>query len=163
MWAMSAGARSVQEDSGRPLTENEKTEAMKVYGDKIKDYYAVRVYSRKWTFFQGENVAMAPNGNIYWPGASHCADLTACTLTIDGNSISTLPTFIHEMGHVMQHQNGMNVILRAGFHQALHYASFTLYDPYIHGWNDFYSIPSPNGLNPEAQADWYMYNYLQNR
>jgi|GEM_PF-4982635 len=45
-----------------PLTTNEIAEAKKAYGDKIKDYGAVRVYRKKWAFFQGEHVAMTPNG-----------------------------------------------------------------------------------------------------
>lgn len=68
-----------------------------------------------------------------------------------------------QFGQIMQYQNGLNVVLNAGLHQVLHYVTFKLYDPYMHGLNDFYSTPSPNGLNPEAQADWYMYNYFQNK
>jgi len=66
------------------------------------------------------------------------------------------------MGHVMQYQNGMNPILSAGFHQVLHYASFQLCDPCLRSWKDFFSTLSPNGLNPEAQADWCRYNYCLN-
>jgi len=71
-------AKELQEESpGRKLTEKEVKEAKKAYGNKIKDYDAVKVYSRKWAFFQGENVVMAPDGNIYWPDATHCKDLTS--------------------------------------------------------------------------------------
>jgi len=102
---------------------------------------------------------MAPDGNIYWPAASSCSDLTSCTITrADGYQYSTRATFVHEMGHVMQHQQGINVMLSALPHQALRGVTFGGYDPYL-DYREFEQISSPSGLNVEAEADWYMYDY----
>jgi hypothetical protein len=144
-------------DDGRPLTENEITEARLEYGDSI-DYSQVRVFGSKWAFFQSGDVPMAPDGSIYWPAASHCADLTACTYTVGGETYSTLPVFIHEMGHVMQYQSGVNVVLSAAPLQILRYASFGAYSPYLSA-SQFARTPSAAGLNVEAQADWHMHHY----
>ena len=148
-------------DQGRLLNDNEIAAARAGYGDQIKDYDSVRIYSRKWMPFQGAEVAMAPDGNIYWPAAKDCADLTACIVTSKaGYKYSTHRTFIHEMGHVMQHQQGINVALHA---LPLHIArgiSLGLYDPYMDR-SQFDRTPSPSGLNVEAQADWYMHSYCE--
>jgi hypothetical protein len=141
-------------DDGRELTANEKREARAAYGNKIKDYDSIRIYSHKWLPFQGEDYAMAPDGNIYWPAAASCADLTVCVV----GGRSTLKTFIHEMGHVMQFQNGVNVMMSALPHQVLKFATFETYNPYM-SKNDYYITSSPTSLNVEAQADWYMYDY----
>jgi hypothetical protein len=158
-YAFASAVRRGADDQGRPLNENEIAAAKEAYGDRIKDYDGVRFFGRKWMPFQGGDVAMAPDGNIYWPAAKGCADLTACTLTTkDGYQYQALPTFIHEMGHVMQHQQGINVVLRALPHQLLHMATFGKYDPYM-SRQQFYQTPTPLGLNVEAQADWYMHSF----
>ncbi|MCJ8315111.1 MAG: hypothetical protein HRU38_23955 [Saccharospirillaceae bacterium] len=139
----------------RNLTPNEIVEAKKAYGTLISDYKNIKIYNKKWFFLQDKEIAMTPNGHIYWPAAGDCADATTC------KSRSYRAWFIHEMGHVMQYQNGQNLIIEAGMHQMLHYASFKKYDPYFKDKYDYLSTPSPTGLNPEAQADWYMYDYLR--
>jgi hypothetical protein len=148
-----------EQDQGRPLTENEIAEAKEAFGDLITDYESVRVFDRKWMPFQGKYVAMAPDGNIYWPAAAHCQDLTQCTITYPGGyERTTLDIFIHEMGHVMQHQQGVNVVLRALPHHVWSGVTFGRYNPYM-SRSQFLQTPSPQGLNVEAQADWYMHRY----
>jgi RHS repeat-associated protein len=154
------GANSTGADPGRPLTANEITEAKKEYGDKI-DYSKVKVYSSKWMPFQGDLVAMTPMGDIYFPAAAGCSDLTACVIAVDGGQVSTLSTYIHEMGHVEQYQRGVNVMLSALPLQILYYSSFGFYNPYI-SRDQYYNIPSPDGLNVESQANWHMHNYCVN-
>ena len=142
---------------GRPLTANEMAEARREYGAAI-DYEAVRIYGRRWLPFQPDKVAMAPNGNIYWPAARSCADLTSCSATVDGRTVSTLRTFMHEMAHVMQYQNGVNVIVSAlpiHLHRLLTGRVGTLYL----SANAFDVTPSISGLDIEAQADWHRHNY----
>jgi hypothetical protein len=145
---------------GRSLTPNEIRESLRA-GYMHSYYDLVKIYDDKYVFFQGEDYAMAPNGNIYWPGASHCSDLTNCTVTVKGKVYDTLPTFIHEMAHVYQHYKGVNVALSALPHQILHHASFRTYNPYM-SRREYRNTPSPEGLNVEAQADWYMHNYCVN-
>ena len=56
----------------RKLTKEEITEARKVFGDEI-DYSKVNVIDAKYFFLQGKEFAMAPDGNLYWPG--ECGNL----------------------------------------------------------------------------------------
>lgn len=110
-----------QEPQGRVLTADEISEAQSVYGDTI-DYSKVRILNEKYVFFQGENWVMAPDGNIYWP--SDCANFVTC----QGGRYAN--TFIHEMAHVYQYQQGINVLGQGFLLQAGRVLSFGLYDPY---------------------------------
>jgi len=142
---------------GRLLAENEKIEARRAFGNAI-NYDAVKIYGQRWFPLQGDNFAMAPDGNIYWPGAAACTDLTVCSITVDGGNDSTLPTFIHEMAHVMQFQNGINVIGEALPIQVGRMLTGRMNTWYLSP-SAFLSTPSPSGINVEAQADWYRHNY----
>lgn len=90
---------------GRPLTNAETTLARGMFGDAI-DYSKVRVFSRKWWLFQPRQVAMAPDGNLWLSpkGDLYCDDFCQGSLERQG-------LFIHEMTHVWQHQNGINLII----------------------------------------------------
>ena len=118
------------DQQGRALTTNEIEAAKKVYGDTI-DYSQVRIISGKYFFLQGKNTMMAPNGNIYDPRGGECADYTSCqVLSSSGARLDSHGTFIHEMGHIAQHQAGVNVFWRGLGQQLLYRASFGLYNPY---------------------------------
>jgi hypothetical protein len=82
----------------RPLTEGETALARSVFRNAI-DYARVRIVRGRWWPFQPRNVAMAPNGNIYFPpdGPLWSADFGAEPLHLQG-------LFIHEMTHVWQSQ-----------------------------------------------------------
>lgn len=81
----------------RPLTDGEIILARSVFGDAI-DYDAVRIVRGRWWPLQPRGVAMAPNGNIYFPdGPLWSADYSAESLHLQG-------LFIHEMTHVWQAQ-----------------------------------------------------------
>jgi hypothetical protein len=90
----------------RALTENEIALARSVFGDAI-DYAPVRIRARKWAFFQPKRVVMAPRGHIHFhpAGTGYCDDFCAAHLDAQG-------LFIHEMVHVWQHQQGVNLILK---------------------------------------------------
>jgi|UniRef100_UPI0035CA586D hypothetical protein len=87
----------------RPLTPAEHTAARAVFGDAI-DYARVRIHDRRYIFFQPAKVAMAPNGQIYFPRACHCPDFST--------NVPHLAWLLHELTHVWQHQQGMWVRLR---------------------------------------------------
>jgi RHS repeat-associated protein len=92
-----SGLRAVEERNSRPMTSYEIEQAKSVFGDKI-DYSRVRIVDGKFAPFQPDRgTYMAPNGKIYWPG---CSSQEMC-----GNA----PVFIHELTHVMQAQNGIDV------------------------------------------------------
>jgi hypothetical protein len=86
--------------SARSLTDGETALARSVFGDAI-DYAKVRIVRGRWWPLQPRNVAMAPNGNIYFPGGGSLwsADFAAEPLHRQG-------LFIHEMTHVWQAQKG---------------------------------------------------------
>ncbi len=97
----------------RALTTDEIELAKSVFGDSI-DYSDVRIYNKKYFLFQPKNVAMAPNGNIYFhPEGGLYSDNFADT-NLKG-------LFIHEMTHVWQHQQGVNVAMRAMFNRTYEY------------------------------------------
>lgn len=128
-------------EPGRALTANEVTEAQSVFGDRI-DYSRVRIIDGKYVFTQGSGYVMSPDGNIYWPGG--CGDLATCS---GGASAGT---FIHEMTHVMQYQNGVNVLGQGFLLQAGKFLSFGLYDPYSFTYDASRSFRS---YNIEQQGD----------
>jgi hypothetical protein len=90
----------------RSLTADEVALARSVFGDAIR-YDEVSIFTRKWAFFQPRHVVMAPRGNLHFHphGDQYCDDFCAANLSSQG-------LFIHEMVHVWQHQQGMNLILR---------------------------------------------------
>lgn len=93
-------------NGGRPLTDAEIALADSVFGDAV-DYGRVRIFARKWWPFQRRQVAMAPDGNLWLSpkGTLYCDDF--CARPLDRRGL-----FIHEMTHVWQHQQGVNLILR---------------------------------------------------
>lgn len=82
----------------RSLTGGERALARRVFGNAI-DYDAVRVYNRKWAFFQPRRTVMAPMGHLHFNprGDLFCADF--CDAPLDRQGL-----FIHEMTHVWQAQ-----------------------------------------------------------
>ena len=90
----------------RPLTAAEIALARSVFGHAI-DYARVKVFARKWWPFQPRQVAMAPDGNLWFSpkGTLYCEDFCERPLERQG-------LFIHEMTHVWQYQQGINLILR---------------------------------------------------
>jgi hypothetical protein len=144
------GQLASQRDSsppGRALHEDEielgREAFTRAFGsDEGFDYSAVRVINGKFVPWQPSNVAIAPDGNIYYP--SDCGNLAVC----GGESIAAL--FVHELTHAWQYQQGDRVFLRGLGLQAAHYVTFGRYDPY--------ALPRQyvpyNQLNLEQQAQY---------
>ena len=86
--------------SVRLLTEGEIALARSVFGDAV-DSRRVRIVRGRWWPFQTRNIAMAPNGNIYFhpEGPLWSPDFASERLERQG-------LFIHEMTHVWQAQKG---------------------------------------------------------
>jgi hypothetical protein len=76
--------------AARGLTEGEKALLKSVFAEHI-DYQATKVYDRKWQFFQPDDTAMTPNGNIYFPPAHHVADFSLAALPLHKRA-----WFVHE-------------------------------------------------------------------
>lgn len=90
----------------RPLTEAERALARSVFGDAL-DLDTVRIRHRKWWPFQPRRVTMAPRGNIHF----HPQSPNYCDCFASG-SIGYQGHLIHELVHVWQYQQGVNLILR---------------------------------------------------
>ena len=92
--------------TGRLLTDAETALARSVFGDAI-DYARVSIFARKWWPFQHRQMAMAPDGNLWFSpkGSLYCDDFCERPLERQG-------LFIHEMTHVWQHQKGINLLLK---------------------------------------------------
>ncbi len=93
----------------RPLTCGETELVREVFGNAI-ECGRVRVLRRKFAFFQPQNVTMAPDGNIWL----HPVGQLARSPVADDFSQAPLGLrahFVHELTHVWQHQNGVNLVL----------------------------------------------------
>lgn len=87
----------------RPLSTGEFDNATALFGSAIA-LDRVKVHARRYLPFQPRNVAMAPNGHIYFPKPSYKPDFST--------SVPDLAWILHELTHVWQHQHGIWVRLR---------------------------------------------------
>ncbi|WP_034912045.1 hypothetical protein [Erwinia sp. 9145] len=105
----------LKEGNSRPLTAGEKLLAMKIFGDAIH-YQSVKIHNGSYLPFnmQSQDVAMTPNGEIYFREPHYMDDFST-------SESRYIHWFIHEMVHVLQHQLGMNVRTRGAFSWAVNY------------------------------------------
>jgi len=89
----------VRRDPGRPLTSGERALAASLFGTAI-DLDAVRLHRAKWFPFQPRNVAMAPDGGIWFHPQGN--------LWRDNFAIASEPLralFIHELTKLRWHHS----------------------------------------------------------
>jgi hypothetical protein len=131
----------------RPLTPGETSLATLVFGNSV-DYRKVRIHNRCYLPFglQPSNVAMTPNGSMYFHHSCFLDDFSA-------SSVADKHWFMHEMVHVWQHQLGFPVRLRGAIRLGLSYR---------------YALGPDKTLadfNMEAQgdllADYFVLKFLQ--
>jgi hypothetical protein len=134
-------------DEGRPLTSGERNLVMKNFGMDANPY-SVRLVDETWNNLQDPTRPMSPNGNIYM-GSAGCADFSSPLC-------SNTDTFIHEMTHVMQYQNGDEVLLRGGLLQLRD--QLPGQDVYKYQFGAKF-----NELNLEQQGMYKQDQYLLNR
>jgi hypothetical protein len=85
-----------------------------VFGAGIT-YSRVRVHNFKRFFFQPDNTAMTPNGEVYFPPAHYVADFSAAGL-------SKRAWFVHEGAHLYQHYGlNWNVYVRGSVDRDYNY------------------------------------------
>jgi hypothetical protein len=92
----------------RALTPGELRLARHAFGDAI-DYGRVTLRRDKWWWLQPAWVVMAPDGDIWFHPNGHdwSDDFSAARPFLKG-------LFIHEMTHVWQVQQGINLVVRRG-------------------------------------------------
>ncbi|AMO50761.1 hypothetical protein GA0061071_102296 [Kosakonia oryzendophytica] len=101
----------------RLMTQSEIVMARRIYGDSI-------VYSRVWVHcdsylpfgWQHPKFAMAPNGELWFRKELYKDDFSDISVALMDKHI-----FIHELGHVWQHQHGQWVRTRGLFSWAANY------------------------------------------
>jgi len=113
-------ARSVVEEAFPFVPGTLRGKVLSVAGESVEmadtvfhgaiDYTKVKVFNKKFIFFQPNQRPMSPNGNIYYSpkgtgDRAYMADFSTGTMAAKA-------TFIHELTHVWQHQNGVNVTAR---------------------------------------------------
>lgn len=106
----------------RHLTEGEIRMSRTVFGDLI-DYSKVLIMNQPYLPWQPVGILMAPNGCIHMKDADFCHDFSQ-------ESLSNQAIFIHEMAHIYQYQNKVNVLLKGALLQIALYASYGKYNPY---------------------------------
>ncbi|MBX3159493.1 MAG: hypothetical protein KF773_26215 [Deltaproteobacteria bacterium] len=87
-------------EPNRALTAGERALLQPIFRNAI-DYDKVRVIDNSFPF-QPEGVYMTPRGNVYAPGSLYREDFA--------HSPDDRSVFVHEMGHVWQFGNGMDLI-----------------------------------------------------
>lgn len=80
----------------RPLTEGEMDMLRSVYGVRIP-LNKVKVEPHRWMWPFPQNRSMAPNGNMYFPGAEYVDDFSDSSVDIVQRSV-----FVHEGTHIYQ-------------------------------------------------------------
>jgi hypothetical protein len=99
-----APSKSVDDElakPNRPLTAGEIELLKPIFRDGI-DYAKVRVINNSFPL-QPANVYMTPRGHVYAPGGLWSADFSKA-------SSGTRGVFVHEMTHVWQFANGMDLV-----------------------------------------------------
>jgi hypothetical protein len=113
------GSRTLEAGQSRALTEGEIEMAKQVFGDDI-DYTKVKIYNKKWFAFQSKDTVMTPNGNIYYNPKSDLY-FDDFSKVAGSHAIVVKETFMHEMTHVWQKQQGKSVAVRATFNRRYNY------------------------------------------
>ena len=97
----------------RGLTAGEREIAREMFGDAL-DLDRVRICRRRFFPFQPKSLAVAPNGRIYFHPDAYRDDFAR-------ESLTKRAWLVHELAHVLQHQRGMRVWLRAIFDRRYDY------------------------------------------
>ena len=93
-------------EHSRLLTHGECALVAEVFGPAL-DPRAVTLRRGKWFPFQPRTVVMAPDGHVWFhpKGAEWRADFAAAGL-------ASRTLLVHELTHVWQHQQGVNLVVR---------------------------------------------------
>ena len=126
--------------TSRPLTLAEKGLVADMFGDAV-DPDPVRVFRRRWWWFQPRNVVMAPRGSLHFH-----PDSPLWHPCFGHGTLAAQGLFIHEMAHVWQHQAGINLLLRR--------LPFCRYDYDLHTARTFADY------NIEQQAEIIRHTFL---
>nr|MBA3455050.1 hypothetical protein [Deltaproteobacteria bacterium] len=108
-------------EPNRPLTPGELALLRPIFRDGI-DYARVRVINNRFPL-QPENVYMTPRGHVYAPGVLWQADFSTARSSLRA-------VFVHEMAHVWQHANGMDLVSEGFIELTRHRGDYEKAYPY---------------------------------
>ncbi|MEN5173062.1 MULTISPECIES: hypothetical protein [Acinetobacter] len=126
----------------RGLTSGEIEMARPVFGDLI-DYAQIKIFNIPYLPWQPTNIFMAPNGNLFVHQKYFSPDYSTCSTSLQG-------IFIHELAHILQFQQGINVVVKGAILQVGYYLSFKQYNPYRY---QFIKNKAFSSYNIEQQGD----------
>lgn len=126
----------------RYLTDNEVQLAYKVFGNQL-NYSAIQVLNTPYLPWQPVGLFMAPVGKIFVNPENYKEDYSL-------ESLAYQCTFIHELTHIYQYQQHINVLFKGALLQIAYYLSFQNYNPYHYSF-----IPQKSfwDYNIEQQGD----------
>ncbi|WP_324020578.1 type IV secretion protein Rhs [Pantoea sp. JZ29] len=106
-----------EEGTQRRMTLGEIAMARRIFGDSVA-YNRIWIHCDSYLPFglQKQNYAMTPNGELWYRKPMYKEDFSSNAVLIEDKYV-----FIHELGHVWQHQNGQWVRLRGAFSWAADY------------------------------------------
>jgi hypothetical protein len=126
----------------RQLTPAEIQLCEPIFGHLI-DYSQVRIMNHLFVPWQSAWVVMAPCGDIHAHNRHYKADYSQASLGYQA-------LFIHEMTHIYQYQQGINVLLRGALLQTAFFLTGKKYNPYAYRLK---SNKTFNCYNIEQQGD----------
>lgn len=106
----------------RSLTAGEIALCQSVFGSLI-DYTQVKIMNHPYLPWQSKHVVMAPCGYIHARSPHYSHDYSQESRAYQG-------LFIHEMAHIYQYQQNINVLLRGALLQSAFFLSLGKYNPY---------------------------------
>ena len=121
-WNLLIRILKIQRFRYRSLTVGEITLCQKVFGNLIR-YDEVKVMNHPYLPWQSIHVFMAPTGYIHARNLNYLSDYSK-------QSLGYQAVFIHEMTHIYQYQQNINVLLKGAFLQSAYFLSFKKYNPY---------------------------------
>ncbi|MEB3753694.1 hypothetical protein [Acinetobacter sp. MD2(2019)] len=126
----------------RHLTENEIKLAYQVFGPKL-NYTEILILNMPYLPWQPVNLFMAPTGRLFVNPENYKADYSLESLAYKG-------IFIHELTHIYQYQQGIQVLFKGAILQTGYYLSFKRYNPYQYTFKEGKSFWD---YNIEQQAE----------
>ncbi|MFV5503328.1 hypothetical protein [Acinetobacter sp. 226] len=126
----------------RSLTPGEISICQQVFGNLI-DYSTVKVMNHPYLPWQSRHVIMAPSGYIHARNLNYREDYSQ-------ESLAYQALFIHEMTHIYQYQQKINVVLKGALLQSAYFLSLRKYNPYKYQFNPNKSF---SHYNIEQQGD----------
>jgi hypothetical protein len=94
---------------GRKMTDGEIAMATELFKDAI-DYDKVRIHAHTWKSWQKKNVAITPDGTMYFHQDKYIQDFSKSRNPKEPNNMQDKQWFMHEMVHIWQHQLGYELV-----------------------------------------------------